>query len=446
MLAAVPSVALFVELAAAAEPSFKLTEGNASAVAELCARLDGLPLGLELAAARVRALPPEAIVARLDSAPHLLTGARDAPHRQRTLHATVAWNYDLLDDQEQMLFRRLSVFAGGCTLEAAEAICGGDMANVLEALVSLIDKSLLRQAIDANGEPRFRLLATVREYAAERLDASGETESLRRQHAEHFLAIAEQANPELRSASQMQSAAWLERDHDNLRSALRWFVERGQAEQGLRLGTALWPFWWMHGHLQEGRERLADVLALAAARANSRELMVARAAALNGAGVLTHQQGDRAMARSLFEESLALSRKVGDQRGIAASLQSLGNAAGAQRQYPLAQSLYEEALVIRRNLGDQYDVASLLNTLGMVATELGDSQLAGLRLNESLAIARALGDRQTIASVLCTLANVARHQGDCTLAGSLVDKSLAIWRELGLPMVGVAAALNTLGN
>ena len=295
------------------QPDFQVTNENAPAVAAICARLDGLPLAIELAAARVRLLPPEAILARLDQRLRLLIGgARDLPARQQTLRRTIDWSYDLLDTAEQKLFRRLAVFAGGRTLAAIAAVCNaeGDMAfDALDGVASLVDKSLLRKQDGVGGEPRFVLLETIHEYASEKLQESGETEELRLRHALYFLALAEEAEPELGGA---RRAVWLDRleeEHDNLRAALAWSRSQVSGEDaarrlatGLRLGGALLGFWDSRGHFTEGRAHLAPLLARSATSAPT----AARAKALITVGRLAWDQGDLTEARSLHEESLAI--------------------------------------------------------------------------------------------------------------------------------------------
>ncbi|OGG46571.1 MAG: hypothetical protein A3F84_18045 [Candidatus Handelsmanbacteria bacterium RIFCSPLOWO2_12_FULL_64_10] len=455
------AVRLFIERAIAVKPDFAVTNDNAPAVAGICHRLDGLPLAIELAAARIRLLPPQAMLARLERRLPLLTGgARDLPARQQTLRNAIAWSYDLLEPDEQTLFRRLAVFVGGFTLEEAEALTptplprvGEGRANevsrgegqpsipdLLDGLDSLVSKSLLRQE-EAGGQPRFIMLETIREYALERLTQNGEAEAMRRQHADCFLALAEEAEPELRGPQQAEWLIRLEEEHDNLRAALRWSIERGEAEQGLRLGGALWRFWEVRGHLTEGRERLTKVLALAGTSGRTG----ARAKALNGAGVLASRQGDYAAARAFHEESLGIRRELGDKQGIAASLNNLGNVSYYQGDYAAAHLLHKESLAIRRELGDKQGIANALNDLGVMARYQGDYAAARSFYEESLAIRRELGDRQAIAALLNNLGNLTHDQGDYAAARSLYEESLAIKRGLGNRQ-GIAYSLNNLGD
>jgi predicted ATPase/class 3 adenylate cyclase len=442
------AVALFVERALDAKPDFMVTDENASAAAEICARLDGLPLAIELAAARVRLLPPQALLARLARRlPLLVGGARDLPARQQTLRDTIAWSFDLLDSDEQALFCRLGVFVGGFTLEAAEAVCADQASGVepprvqmpdarrqtpddlLDRLASLVDKSLLLQD-EQQGEPRFRMLETIREYALEVLEASGEAAEIRRRHAEHFLALAEAAEPELHKA---QQAAWLnrlEREHDNLRAAVRWSLERHEAELGLRLAGALGRFWEVRGFLSEGQSWLDRALALAVPDPPP-AVARARAAALSVAGTLAFIRSDYDRAVALLQDSLTLRRELNDQAGIATSLHNLSRVRFYQGDHETAVALCEESLAVRRDLGDKRGVAMSLNTLGVIARNRGDQTAARTLLEESLALFRDLGDQWGIGLLLNNLARAARDLGDWTWTAQLCAESLALFREVG---------------
>src|ERR1700732_126649 len=336
-----PAVALFVQRAAAAKPDFELNRENASAVTEICARLDGLPLAIELAAARVKVLSPSSMLTRLAGRLQLLTGAsRDLPQRQQTLRAAIDWSYDLLSAAEQKLFRRLSVFVGGCTLEAVEAVCDtkGDLdLDLPDGMAARVDKSLLQQVEQALGESRFVMLETIREYAREKLEASKEAASTRRAHAAYCLVLAEEQATEQAGA---EGADWLERftfEHDNFRAGLEWLTETGDAEWGLRLGTALFRFWETREYLAEGRDRLGKLLKLAGAAAPTK----ARSRALFAAGVLASEQGDYASADALFRESLDIARQLRDQQGAAVSLNALAVIARDQGDIPGARTLFE---------------------------------------------------------------------------------------------------------
>ncbi|MBM3459804.1 MAG: tetratricopeptide repeat protein, partial [Armatimonadetes bacterium] len=381
------SVRLFIERARQVQPGFQVTNRSAPALASVCHRLDGIPLALELAAARVRSLTVEELNQRLDQRFRLLTGgSRTALPRLQTLRALIDWSYDLLSAAEQALLCRLSVFAGGWTLDAAEQVCTGEGVEaweVLDLLTGLADKSMV-VAAEQEGATRYRLLETVRQYGQDRLRERDEEAAWRDRHLAHYLALAEEAAPELTGREQ---AAWLvrlETEHDNLRAALEWSGETGGgAESGVRLAGALWRFWEMHGHFTEGREWLARVLDAGAGTAP-----VVRAEALNGAGNLANDQGDYAAARAFHQESLAIRRGLGDRRGIAGSLNNLGNVACDQSDYGAARALLEESLAIKRELGDQRGIAGSLGNLGRTVVEQGDYAAARALQEESLAIGR----------------------------------------------------------
>src|SRR5437588_1196035 len=376
VLALCPSVALFVQRAHAVKPDFALTPANAPAVAAVCVRVDGLPLAIELAAARVSVLPPRVLLARLTHRFQVLTGgARDLPARQQTLRATIAWSYDRLRAPEQALFRRLAVFAGGCMVEAAEAICaatGGLQLDVVEGLATLVNHSLLRSEEQANGEPRFRLLETIRDYALERLIESGEEEALRRQHATYYLALAESAEPQLVGAEQELWLALLEQEHANLRAALGWLRQSGAVELALRLAGALYLFWFTHGHLSEGRAWLEGLARLSGGGGSGAAVTSLQAKVLHGAGVLARAQGDYGSAVALFEQSLALFRYLGHKQEIARSLNHLASLACQQGDYGRATALGEQSLALRRELGDTQGIAHALSSLGDAASVQGD--------------------------------------------------------------------------
>jgi len=464
-LAQCDAVALFIARAQAANPAFELTLANARAVAEICHRLDGLPLAIELAAARVKLFPPQALLVRLDNRLKFLTGgARDLPTRQQTIRDTIDWSYHLLDSGEQALFARLGVFVGGCTLEAAEAVCGdketrrqGDeeteqepshsgspnlfiSLSVLDGLVALVDKSLLQPAEGKDGEPRFTMLETIREYALERLGGSGDAERIHQQHAAHYLALAEAAAPQLRGADQV---AWLNRltaEHNNLRAALRWFVACGEAGLSLRLGAALARFWDRRGHLSEGRRWLEGSLG------DSTEVPAAvRAPALLGAALLAYDQGDYARAMAMGQESLTLSRALEDSRGIANAFGFLGFATRVQGDYRQAPVLLEDGLARYQALGMRVEIADLLTTLAYAAWDQGDYGQAQSYFAESLAIFGEQGDKWGAACALPGLGYVAHEQGDNERATAIGQESLALFRELEDPQ-GIAFVLLFLGH
>ena len=436
------AVRLFIERAQAVQPSFALTNANAPAVAQVCFRLDGIPLAIELAAARVRSLSAEEISRRLDHRFRLLTGgSRDTLPRQQTLRALIDWSYDLLTEPEKALLRRLSVFAGGWTLSAAEAVCADEPVEdweVLDLLTALVDKSLV-VAEPAGDGTRYRLSETVRQYSGDRLAESGEAMGGRA--AACFLALAEEAAPQLTGPDQ---AAWfsrLEAEHDNLRASLAWKEQSADGrEDSLRLAAALWRFWFVRGHLSEGRLWLDRALAAA----SGGEASAAWAKALQGAGNLAWSQGDYGGARALYEECLTLFRHQGDQKGIANVLGNLGLVALYQGDHAGASALYEESLTLSRQLRDQKGIANALCNLGSMALYQGDYWGARALHDESLTLFRGLGDQQGIANALSNLGWVAQGQGDFAEAQALHEECLTVSRQLG-DQQGVAAALGNLG-
>jgi predicted ATPase/DNA-binding winged helix-turn-helix (wHTH) protein len=440
-----PAVALFVQRAVAAKPSFELTRKNASAVAEICIRLDGLPLAIELAAARVKVLSPAAMRSRLACRLRLLTGgARDLPARQQTLRAAMDWSYDLLSAAEQRLFRRLSVFVGGCNLEGAEAVCDtkGDLdLDLLDGMASMVDKSLVQQSEPAKDESRFTMLETIREYALEKLEASGEKALTKRAHAAYCLVLAEEEVAEQCGA---EGAEWLERfafEHDNFRAGLEWLTETGDAEWGLRLGAALFRFWETCEYLAEGRDRLGRLLKLPGAAAPSK----ARARAVFAAGVLASEQGDYATGDALLRESLDITRQLRDPQGVAVSLNAVAVNARDWGEIAVARSLFEESLVLWRKLDDQQAVTRSLSNLANVVKLQGDYARARALYAECLSIFRGLGDRTGAAWSMNHQGDVARDQGDSAAAGTLYEQGLAIFRELD-DRWGIAGTLADLGS
>ncbi len=434
------AIRLFVERARSIQPSFALTEGNAAPVAEICHRLDGLPLAIELAAARVKALSVEQIAQRLDDRFRLLTeGSRTTLPRHQTLKATIDWSYELLSEQEQVLLRRLSVFAGGWTLEAGEAICAGEGLEgleVLDLLTHLVDKSLV--VMEPSGaESRYRVLETVRQYARAKLLEAAETEAVRNRHLDWYLKFGEKAELELRGKDQRIWLERLEREHDNLRAALRWSLEGGQAETGLQLAGALGFFWYVRGYSNEGRRWLENLLATSYGTSVS-----VRAKALIWAVAQMFTRGDSAAARPLAEESLALWRGLGEKSGIAHALRWLGLVARDEFNYERATILLEESLALFRELGDKWGIAVVLGPVGgLVASHRGDYGRATALLQESLALRQELQDAWGIAQALIYLGNVARDQGDNERAIALLEKSLTLLRELGERKDSIGALL-----
>ena len=464
------AVRLFIERARAAKADFEVTDENAPAVAEICARLDGLPLALELAAARTKLLHPQAMLPRLGNRLKLLArGARDLPERQMTLRGTIEWSHDLLDEGEKALFARLAVFSGGRTLEAIEAVCDaeGDLpVDVLDGASSLLDKSLLRKEEDPDGEPRFVMLETVHEFAREKLEESGKAEETKRAHAEYFLALAKEAEPELWGPDQLEWLERLETEHDNLRTALSWALERGEAELAVQLGGALWWFWSMRGHLSEGRRWLEAVLTMDVRGSP-------RAMALAGAAMLAARQGDadraeeaceegfrlleraeqeqgearvhlcwasglsalfmrndHERAKELFEEGLASSRERGIEWGVAGSLMNLAIASGFRGDYGRAKELSEESLALFRKREDKYGMSHCLLNLGATALEEGDLERAATLSRESSAIFRELGARGELAIALLNLGWIGLAE-NLEEAEARLGEALALSREVG---------------
>jgi predicted ATPase len=445
------AVQLFLARARAIQADFALSDTNIAPIAEICRRLDGLPLAIELAAARIRLLPPAALLSRLERRLPLLTGgARDLPDRQRTLRAAIAWSYDLLTQDEQALFRRLGVFVGAATLAAIEAICAPEADastergwDVMEEVTALVEHSLLHSN-QSGGEPRVGMLETLREYAVEQLAASGEMEMLQRSHALYYLGMAEQAQAAL---SGPDKAAWLgrlEREHDNLRAALEWVQQRGEREIGLRLGAALWRYWQIHGHIREGNERLERLLSVADTDGNH-AVLAARAQALIGAGWLAHSLDRFEQASARFEESAALQR---DASGITNLLANNAMEARAMGDYRRATALLEECLALCRAHGDRTSIGGgglglSLARLALVLGEQGDDDRATALWQECLDLHQELGDRGGIAAALLGLSDIARNRGDSQQTRRFGTESLALFRELG-EQWAIGFALNNL--
>jgi predicted ATPase len=464
------AIALFVQRATAVKPGFALTEENASAVAEICSRLDGLPLAIELAAARIKLLSPAAMRARLASRLQLLTGgARDLPARQQTLRQAMDWSYDLLTEAEQKLFRRLAVFVGGCTLEAAESVCDAKQdlgMYLLDGMASMVDKSLIRQTEQKDGESRFTMLETVREYGLAKLAECGEEALTRRAQAAYCLVLAEEGAAEDLSTNAKGWGEQFEVDHDNFRAALDWLEESGNAEWGLRLGAALFRFWESRDYLSEGRERLGRMLRLekAAGATNGRVRALFAASvlaggqgdyaaatklaqesaelagavgdkrsvaiALNAHAVYARDGGDVAGSRALFDESLALWRELGDRAALARGLSNLANVAKLQRDFAKANVLFQECRAIFREAGDEAGYAWALDHQGDVARELGDPIEARKLYEQSLAAFRQIGDAWGIAGSLEDLGTLARERSEFATADAAFRESLEIFRKL----------------
>jgi predicted ATPase/DNA-binding CsgD family transcriptional regulator len=442
-LARYAAVELFLERARAARRDFELDDHNATSVAEICARLDGVPLALELAAARIKLLSPEAMLERLDHPLELLTGGpRDLPSRQRTLRDTVQWSFELLGEPEQRLLARLGVFRGGATMAAAEAVGAAgepEPVDVLGGLQTLLDLSLIERQPGAQGEARLRLLEAIREFALERLEASREAEIVRSAHAAVCCSLAEGAEPKLRTSEQR---AWLDRldaDHDNFRAALRWSLASGRGEVTLRLAGALAQFWLMRGFLREGRDWLDAALS-----ASPHAPAPMRAKALAGAGVLTHYQNDYDRAADLLERALALYRSSGDRLGTASALSGLAMVVGRHRDPTAARRMYEDALAIARELEDRQEIAFLLERLGTVLWYAGDLEAARPLIEESLDAARALSLRHETANALQALGWLELADDRPGHARRSLEQALGALQELG-DRWGVARATFGLG-
>ena len=479
------AVALFIQRAQAIKPDFQITDANASCIAAICTRLDGLPLAIELAAARTNLLPPHALLARLEHRLHLLTsGARDVPARQRTLRNTLEWSYTLLDAAEQRLFRRLSVFVGGCTLDALEAIyttLGDDSGQILDGVASLIDNSLLQQTEQEGEEPRLVMLETIREYGLEALATTGEMEVTLQAHAIYYLQLAEQGGPNLIGVEQQRWRNRLEREYANLQAALHWSIERKEAELTLRLSDALWWFWLTHNHVSEGRQWLEKALSGSEGRVTS-----VRANVLNVLGLLLLKQGDYEQAERRCAESVALYRELGDTVGIAWPLHHLALVALDQGEYTRAHSLFEECLTRFSEAGDKIGRAYSLCHLALLYNEQGEYEKAcsfaedGLKLfrglehghgisealfclvkvlivsqsgkavvhrllEECLALARETGDESRMADALHVAARGALSQGAVATARSFIEESLAFSKAKGY-RAGIIGSLAVFGQ
>ncbi len=475
------AISLFVERAQAVKPDFQLNDENALAIAEICARLDGLPLAIELAAARIKLFSAQALLTQLSgqmgrSSLQLLTGgSRDLPARQRTLRDTIQWSYDLLTASEQQLFRQLSVFVGGFTLTAAEAVIrdwrleikddalpisnyqSPHEASILDGIVSLLDKSLL-QPMSPSGqtddESRLTMLVTLREFAAEQLRRSEEAVAVQDAHAAYYLHLAEETAPKLFGPEQKTWLDRLELEHDNLRATLHWALKQDEAETALRLGGVLWRFWLLRGYLSEGWRWLEAILEFRRAvldfevadvdRSKIQNLKSKIAKALHGAGVLAMYQGDFRRAEAFCRESLALCRQRADKAGIAAALQGLAQVVMRMGQFTTARAMREESLAIYRELDDRWGIANALVYLGLTDWMQGDHMTAQPLLEEGLAYYRTVGDPQGIAQALQGLGWVALNRDDVAVARALIEESLSICRT-SRDRAGMARSLTALG-
>lgn len=441
-LAANSAIELFAQRAAAVWPDFAITSENASAVQEICLRLDGLPLAIELAAARTKVLPPSAILDRLQNRLQLLTdGALDLPERQQTLRKTIDWSHDLLNEAERKLFRRFSVFVGGCTLEGAEAVCNPSRdlgIDLFEGLSSLVDKNLVQRVDRAEAQPRFVMLETIREYALECLTDSGEQSATRRAHAAYCLVLAEEGNPELNPADRSRWLAQCDIEIDNFRFALDWLFQTLDLDWGLRLCVALFRFWDMREHLTEGRARLETVLRLAGDD-RPRE----RGRVSHFLGAIATAQADYPSAERFLEQGLSLYEALGDEPGIAASLNALAISARDRGDYAAAQGNFERSLACWRMLSDRLAIARCLHNLANVVKVRGDYARARWALREATGIFEELGDRTGAAWTVNQLGDIVREQGDLAAARGLYQRALSAFRETGDPW-GSARSLTDL--
>jgi predicted ATPase/class 3 adenylate cyclase len=471
------AVRLFIERAVAVKPDFQATNENAPAIAGICERVDGLPLAIELAAARVKLFSPQALLSRLEKSLRALgSGTRDAPARQQTLRGAILWSYDMLDAGHRRLLARVSVFARGGNLEQLELVCGPaeDVgADVLDALDQLADQSLLRRLPDFD-EPRFLMLQTIRDFAAERLEESGEAGLIRDRHLNAFIALSDQAQPHLFGPRRKEWLDRLEEDHDNFRAAFDWAVASGDARRAMELSTGLWRFWQMRGHLHEGRRRMEAVLAMP----NSGEFPKERLAALEAAGGLAYWQADmdvaqrfydecveltrklgddRALANALYnaafprvvsreaiadakpmlDEALPLFRNLGDQTGVARVLWGIGNAYYFAKEFAAALPVLEEAVALNRKLDDRFGLGWSIHTLGLVAFNLGDFELARKCWTEAVQLFTAAGDVPGMVLQLDNLSALARHDGDFVRAARL-------WGAAGAHQVSSGTGLGRL--
>lgn len=484
VLAEQPAVSLFVARARAVNPNFVVTHANAKAVAEICVRLDGLPLAIELAAARSKLFSPPTLLNRLQQRLALLTGgAQDLPTRQQTLRGAIDWSYELLSEREQTFFARLAIFTGGCTLPAVDAVCGDEASDALDLLAMLLDKSLVQQSENGEDGPRFTLLDTIREYALERLAERGEVEQLRRRHAEYFMSLAEQAEPAFEGSERSQQPAWLlllDQEHDNIRAALGWcFTTDACTNIGVRLTTAVWQFWWIRGNLTEGRRWLA--LALSAVPTASS----ARAKLLNQAGYLAFSQADYNASRRYHEEGLALGaelndkqvtadayiglanlaarcndhsrsaqlftlctnlfQEIGDTASYAWSMIGLASVARVRGDFPGSRRLLEECRALFKSIEYKRGLAYVLYNLGQLAHAEGDFATALMHLNASLGFFSDLAERPAVAGVLTSMGRIAVYQEKYSQAGAHFRKSMAMCRELA-DRAGTAHNLLGLAN
>jgi predicted ATPase/class 3 adenylate cyclase len=444
------AVALFIDRARSMKPDFAVTNENAPAVAEICARLDGLPLAIELAAVRVKLLSPQAMLGRLEQRLPLLTGgARDLPERQRTLRGAIEWSHDLLDDAERRLFARLAAFMGGCTLEAAEAVCGPGLdIDALDGVSSLADESLLRRTETPDGEVLFSMLETIREFASERLAQSGEEDDIRRRHAEWVLTFAEEAEPHIVGEDQ---ALWLdrtEREHDNIRTALRWAIDHGEADVALRTAAPLWRFWQQRNHLREGRQWLEETLAMPGAS----EPTAHRGKALGAAGSLTYWINDYEATERYYREAVDIFGEVGDHRGLAEALYNSAFIPALKGDIAASRAIFAESLAEARVADDPVLISRALEWEAFSDMLDGRYETVVPRLEEVVAMTRQLGRRFELADILSALGEAYAVTGDQESARTALAESTALFKEadnptgLSMNLFGFAAVAARAGR
>jgi predicted ATPase/DNA-binding CsgD family transcriptional regulator len=430
-LEAYESVRLFVERAHQRKPSFELTSRNGQAVAQICRRLEGIPLAIELAAGRMGVLSAEKLASRLEDFLNLLTGGPTADPRHRTLRATLEWSHELLSEVEQALFRRLSVFAGGWTLEAAEEVCSGEgieQDDVLDILSRLVDKSLIvaEDPPGVEGELRYRMLEPTRQHGQERLEESGGADGTRERHAASFLALAEKAGPELRGPRQIPWLKRLDTEQDNVRGTMAWLVGQGESQTVARIGWSLWLFWWMHGHFAEGRRWMEEALAKGVSMPAA-----PRAKALFVAGTMADGQADRRSAEPLLEESLMLFRELGDKLGTAFALSGAGLVAVGQGRYERGIDLFQEAVVLHLELGERWAASVVLSFSAVGWFGQGDSSRAKRVAQQGLELARGVGAAEAICVACYAGAMVAQAERDHERARGLLQEGLVHAAEAG---------------
>lgn len=435
------AVRLFIERALSVDSTFRVNNDNAPALAQICYQLDGIPLAIELAAARTKVLSIEKICERLSNRFNLLTGGkRTSLPRQQTLRALIDWSYDLLSEKEKILWRRLSVFAGGWTLEAVEEVCSDEKMEkeeVLELLHQLTEKSII---VFEKEKERYRILKTLKQYGEVKLREANEVEEILSRHLYYFMEFSETVEPKLEGSEIQIWLEKLEEDHGNFQSAIEWSIRSGDREEGARLAGSLGYFWKVRGHYSTGRRLLESILDNAQGVGR-----ISRAKTLYSLGSIVTLLGEYERARKILEESLALSREMGEKRGIAYALNSLGNAAADLGNYEQAQKFYEESLILRREMRDKRGIAFSLNNLGNVAYNQGNYEQAENFFEESLVLSREMGEKRGIAIFLSNLGNVAHFRGNHEQAQKFIEESLALSRDMG-EKTGIAESLNTLGD